>query len=146
MSTTGTSDVIVREITIAAPATRVFDALSNPDHRLQWWGREGRFKATAMESDLRPGGAWKMTFDSNGRQSTVEGTYRRIEPPHLLEFTWRPTWDQASAETTVRFDLTEQDGRTTVRVTHSGLLTERERQSHQGWPDLLEALRAFVVR
>jgi uncharacterized protein YndB with AHSA1/START domain len=50
------SDMIVGEITIRAPAKRVFEALTNPDQRAKWWGAEGRFQATHMESDLRPGG------------------------------------------------------------------------------------------
>lgn len=30
---------IVQEITIKAPAERIFEALTNPDERLKWWWR-----------------------------------------------------------------------------------------------------------
>ncbi len=56
----GTSDAITQEITIRAPAERIFDALINPDERVKWWGAEGSFHTTHMESDLRPGGRWTM--------------------------------------------------------------------------------------
>jgi uncharacterized protein YndB with AHSA1/START domain len=57
MSTTTRSvDAIVQEITIKAPATRVFEALIDPVQRMKWWGQKGRFETTNAESDLRPGG------------------------------------------------------------------------------------------
>jgi uncharacterized protein YndB with AHSA1/START domain len=49
-------DTIVQEVTIKAAAEGIFAALTNPDELLQWWAAEGRFRATHVESDLRPGG------------------------------------------------------------------------------------------
>jgi len=43
----------------------------------------------------------------------------------------------------VRFDLEEKDGATTVRLTHSGLTSEGAR-AHQGWPQILTWLQAYV--
>ena len=53
-------DTIVQEVTIRASAERIFEALTNPDQRVKWWGSDGRFQTTHMESDLRPGGRWAM--------------------------------------------------------------------------------------
>jgi hypothetical protein len=62
MSTTTCSvDAIVQEITIKAPAARVFEALTDPTQRMKWWGQEGRFETTNAESDLRLGGRWLMS-------------------------------------------------------------------------------------
>jgi uncharacterized protein YndB with AHSA1/START domain len=59
---TTTAGTIVQEITIDAPATRVFDALTHPSERVRWWtAPDGRFRTTGMESDLRPGGRWSMS-------------------------------------------------------------------------------------
>jgi uncharacterized protein YndB with AHSA1/START domain len=55
MNQTSADERIVQEITINAPAERIFAALTRPDQRSQWWGAEGRFQTTDMESDLRPG-------------------------------------------------------------------------------------------
>lgn len=138
------TDAIVQEITIHAPAERVFDALIDPKQRVAWWGAEGRFQAKEMESDLRPGGRWEMRGSGmGGRPFVIQGEYRKIERPHLLEFTWLPDWQEEALETVVRFDLTENDGATTVRLTHSGLTTEKARTSHQGWPQILGWLRAY---
>jgi len=67
----------------------------------------------------------------------VGGAYREIERPRLLVFTWLPDWDAQAQESVVRFDLTEHNGVTTVRLTHSGLTSESARAHHQGWPQVL---------
>jgi uncharacterized protein YndB with AHSA1/START domain len=144
MSPTGANETIVQEIAIKARAERIFQALTDPAERLKWWGAEGRFQATEMESDLRPGGKWVMRGTGvGGGPFTVRGEYRQIEPPRLLIFTWLPDWQADATETTVRFDLSENNGVTTVRLTHSGLKTESSRLSHKGWPQVLTWLQTY---
>ncbi len=138
------NDTIVQEVIIKAPAKRIFEALTNPDERIKWWGAEGRFQATHMKSDLRPGGKWTMRGNGvGGRPFTITGEYRHIEPPRLLIFTWLPDWQEDAFETVVRFELSENRGLTTVRLTHSGLSTESARLSHKGWPQVLDWLRRY---
>lgn len=147
MSPTSASSTIVQEIAITAPAERVFEALTNPSERIKWWGADGRFQATHMESDLRPGGKWMMGGNGMaGKPFTVSGEYRQIEPPRLLIFTWLPDWQEDAIETIVRFDLSETEGITTVRLTHSGLTTESSRLSHKGWPQILTWLQTYAER
>jgi uncharacterized protein YndB with AHSA1/START domain len=136
-------DTIVEEITIRAPAERVFAALTDPQQRLQWWGAEGRYRATHMESDLRPGGKWSTRGTGFGKAFHIHGEYRVIDPPRVLAFTWIPDWHPNASESLVRFDLTEKDGVTTVRLTHSGL-TPEGRQAHRGWPQVLGWLSAWL--
>ena len=139
------NDTIVEEITIRAPADRIFAALSSPEERVKWWGAEGRFKTTQVESDLRPGGKWAMRgIGVGGRPFTIQGVYRQVDRPRLLVFTWLPSWQDDPIETLVSFDFTEKGGITTVRVTHSGLATESSRAQHRGWPDILRWLRRYV--
>ncbi len=146
MNSTNVSETIVQEIRITAPAERVFEALTNPEQRVAWWGSEGRFQTTHVESDLRPGGKWMMRGTGlGGKPFTVSGEYRAIERPRVLMFTWLPNWQQDATETLVRFDLTEKNGMTTVRLTHSGLTSEGAR-AHKGWPQILEWLRAYSER
>ena len=144
MNPTVASDTIVQEITIKSTAERVFAALTNPEERMKWWGREGRFRVSEFESDLRPGGKWVMRGDASGKPFTLSGEYREIERPRLLVFTWLPDWYEGATESLVRWDLKEHDGVTTVRLTHSGLASESARNSHRGWPQILEWLQAYV--
>jgi uncharacterized protein YndB with AHSA1/START domain len=78
-----------------------------------------------------------------GRAFTVSGIYRIIEQPRLLVFTWLPSWQDDATESLVRFDLSEVNGMTTVRLTHSGL-SEGARARHQGWPQILTWLQGYV--
>jgi uncharacterized protein YndB with AHSA1/START domain len=145
MRATVASDTIVQEITIKASAERIFEALTNPDQRVKWWGSEGRFRTTHMESSLRPGGRWEMRgIGIGGRPFSVVGEYRNIERPRLLVFTWLSDWQGDATESLVRFDLEEVNGVTTVRLTHSGLVSEASRESHKGWPQILVWLRGYV--
>jgi uncharacterized protein YndB with AHSA1/START domain len=138
-----TKDVIVQEISIRGSADRVFDALARPEERVAWWGRASRFRATRMESDLRPGGRWTMWFETPRGPARVDGEYRAVERPRLLEFTWNPSWFD-SAGSVVRIEIEESEGVTRVRLTHSGLAGEADRANSSGWPDLLAALLAHV--
>ena len=40
MNPASVSDTIVQEITINGSANRIFDALTDPDQRVKWWGAE----------------------------------------------------------------------------------------------------------
>lgn len=145
MNPTSVSGTIVQEIAIRGSAERIFEALANPDQRVKWWGSEGRFQAKQMESDLRPGGKWMMQGKGMaGKPFKVTGKYLQVEPPRLLVFTWLPDWQQDAVESVVRFDLEENKGVTTVRLTHSGLTSETARLSHNGWPQILAWLRTYV--
>ncbi|HEY5339651.1 MAG TPA: SRPBCC domain-containing protein [Candidatus Aquilonibacter sp.] len=145
MNPTSADETIVKEISIDAPAERIFAALTEPNQRLTWWGGD-YFKGEHMESDLRLGGKWMMRGTAWGdKPFEVSGEYRVIERPSALAFTWLPSWPGDGAESLVRFDLEETAGITLVRVTHSGLTSENAR-NHRGWPEILAWLQAFVER
>ena len=140
---------VVETIAIAAPIAAVFAALTTPEQLVQWWGSEDSYHVTAMEVDLRPGGAWETTgTGSDGKPFAVRGTYRAVAAPRMVEFTWRHDWDERRdpTDTIVRYDLSERDGVTTLTVTHSGFTTSADRDDHeQGWKTVLGWVRDFVV-
>jgi uncharacterized protein YndB with AHSA1/START domain len=139
---TDAGDAIVAEITINASAERVFEALVDPQQRIQWWGAKGRFETTHMESDLRVGGAWEMRGKGmEGRPFTLRGEYLHIERPRLLEFTFA---DWEAQNSVVRFELEEKGGVTNVRLVHSGFGKQGAREKYQGWPWLLALLKAHA--
>jgi uncharacterized protein YndB with AHSA1/START domain len=139
-------DAIVQEIEIRATAERVFEALTNPEARVKWWWRsEGKFEITSVESDLRPGGKWVMRGrGEGGKPLTISGVYCAVDRPWLLSFTWLPDWQADQAETVVRWDLIEDKGVTTVRLTHSGFTTDASRATYRGWPLILNGLRNHI--
>lgn len=142
-------DAIVQEIDILAPAERVFRALTRPEELLRWWAAEGKFRATEVECDVRPGGKWRMRVEGGcGADTTcsiVSGTYVEVAAPNLLVFTWLRE-NEDDPETTVRWELKEHDGVTTARVTHSGFTSERMRNRNSGWVLIKELLRSYAER
>jgi uncharacterized protein YndB with AHSA1/START domain len=140
---------IVQEITIAASAERIFRALTDPSELLRWWAAPGKFHAIEVETDPQPGGTWRMCVqggcDPNVPLTVVSGRYLEVAPPHRLAYTWlRET--ESDPETTVRWDLEEHNGSTTVRVTHSGFPSERMRMRNNGWPVIQDLLRQYLQR
>jgi uncharacterized protein YndB with AHSA1/START domain len=138
-------DTIVEEITINAPAEVVFEAFTNPSERVKWWCVPGRFETKHAESDLRPGGRWAMRgTKGDGGAFSVKGEYRVVERPRLLAFTWLPDWQADATESLVRIELTESNGVTRLKLTHSGLKSESSRASHRGWPQVLSLLERHL--
>jgi uncharacterized protein YndB with AHSA1/START domain len=142
-------DEIVQEVTIKGPAERIFAALTKPDELLKWWSAEEKFHVVHAECNLQPGGKWLMRV-AGGRKdepspSTVYGEYRAIESPHLLSYTWLREKEDYP-ETLVRWDLSEKDGYTTVRVTHSGLVSESLRARNSGWPLVVSLLQSYIEK
>lgn len=117
MNPTTTKDSIVQKITISSSARRIFEALTDPAQLVKLWGVEGRFHATHVESNLRPAGQSLMRGNGmNGRPFTVRGTYREINCPYTLVFTWLPDWEDDPSEMVVRIDLEETGGVTRLRL------------------------------
>src|SRR5215475_8848128 len=146
MNSTTITDTIAAEITIKAPAERIFDALTHPQQLMTWWRKEGTH-VTECEMDLRPGGKWIMRGDSLALGLfSVGGEYRVVDRPRLLVFTWSPDWCEDAKDSVVRWDLEEKDGVTTVRLTHSGLISESARDSHSGWSQIVIRMRDYVER
>jgi uncharacterized protein YndB with AHSA1/START domain len=139
-------DTIVQEITIKAPAERIFNALTRPTELLKWWRSRDSFHLTHAECDVRPGGKWQMRVAGNcgpGTESVVGGQYVTVEPPCLLVFTWIRE-NEDLPETLVKWELEKKGEFTTVRVTHSRLITESLRARNSGWPVVVQSLRAYI--
>jgi uncharacterized protein YndB with AHSA1/START domain len=147
VSTTTMADSIVEEIAIEAPAGRIFEALTRPSEILNWWRAEGKFQITDFESDLRIGGKWmiRVAGAKTGTSSVVKGEYRAIEYPGRLSYTWQRFGEgEDEHETLVTWELDESAGTTTVRVSHTGLVTDDLRRRNSGWPLILKLIRNYL--
>ena len=147
MTTTADTTTIVKDIDINAPAAKVFAALTDPNQLPQWWGEEGKYRVDRMESDLRPGGRWgSYGTSADGSTFSVEGMYRVVDAPHRLEMTWKHDWGENPEETVVRYELTEANGTTHLRVTHSGFTSQESRDNHSaGWDQVLRWMIAYAT-
>ncbi len=137
-------DAIVQQIAIHNTADKIFAAITSPEALVKWWSVAGKFHVTKLESDLRPGGKWRMHLvGTSGAPMSVAGEYRDVQPPTLLTYSWIRE-QESSHESLVRWDLEEEGGVTTVRVTHSGLTTPHLRSRNDGWPLILTLLQAYL--
>ena len=138
---------LVREIDIRAPVAKVFAALTDPTQVPQWWGSDDSYRCGTMEVDFRVGGTWRTTgVGADGKPFVVDGEYRIIDAPHLVEFTWHYDWAETEVNTVVRYELTERGaGLTHLRVVHSGFADDKGRDDHgDGWIRVLAWLRDYV--
>jgi uncharacterized protein YndB with AHSA1/START domain len=144
-------DALVTEIDIAAPAERVFKALTDPA-QLKRWFTSPECPAKTWNMDARLGGKYdyatgKGTVVVNGvSEFKCHGEILEFDPPHLLVYTWIANWhDDKQRKTTVRWELETFGKSTHVKITHSGLAQEKVvREDYRGgWPGVLEQLKTF---
>ena len=94
----------------------------------------------------RLGGAVRVVMRNphDGVEYGGGGTYTEIDPPTRLAFTW--IWDDdEDRQTMIELDFEENDGTTTVRLTHSNLRDEDSVRSHEGgWSGALDNLGRAV--
>jgi len=64
-----------------APRDLVFKVWTEPDHLVKWWGPHG-FSAHGAESDLQPGGKFKICMVGHGMEFWVDGIYRDVDVPN----------------------------------------------------------------
>jgi uncharacterized protein YndB with AHSA1/START domain len=147
MSTsTSTSLRITR--TIAAPPERVFEAWTRPEHQRRWACPEG-YSLEDVVTDLRVGGSFLLAMRSpEGVRHTAVGTYRVVEPPRKLVYTW--DWeedDQRVGETVVTVLFNEGPGGSTeVFLTHEGFPAEEAKVGHEeGWGSCLNKLQGMYA-
>ena len=114
--TTPTDREVLLSRVFDAPATLVFEALTQPEWLKRWYGPTG-WSLVVCEIDLRVGGAWHfVSRRPDGKQIGQLGVYREIVKPERIVNTeqWED-WD--AGETLVTTVLTEHDGKTTFQST-----------------------------
>ena len=152
--TTPDLDAIVSEIQIAAPAERVFQALTDEVQLCRWFSSP-ECPAKYWRMDARLGGRYGYATDrgsfevNNVREFECHGEIVEYDSPRVLAYTWIANWhDDKASRTVVRWELTPQSGGTHVKVTHSGLaqLPVARKDYSGGWPGVVEMLKKFVEK
>jgi uncharacterized protein YndB with AHSA1/START domain len=68
------------------PRERLFQAWTDPDQIVHWWGPKG-FTNTIQELDLRPGGFWRLVMRGpDGAEYPNESVFVEIVEPERLVF------------------------------------------------------------
>src|ERR1700732_411025 len=100
-----------------APRHLVFEAMTQPEHVKQWWGRLGEgYSVPVCEIDLPVGGRWRFVNRHPKGEAAFHGEYREITPPSRLVFTeiFEEFPDTVSVVTS---GFTDEGGKTRLTVT-----------------------------
>jgi uncharacterized protein YndB with AHSA1/START domain len=100
-----------------APRRLVFEAMTQPEHVRQWWGRLGEgYSVPVCEIDLRVGGAWRFVNRHPHGEAAFHGEYQEISPPGRVVFT-EIFEEFPDAVSVVTAELTEEVGKTRLTAT-----------------------------
>lgn len=110
-----------REIVITrvfdAPRELVFEAWTNPEHLVGWFGPKG-FTLTTQAIDVRVGGMWRFVFRGpDGTDYDNRMVFLEVKRPELLSFDHGSDRDDDPARfrVTVTFDA-QSNGKTVVTL------------------------------
>jgi uncharacterized protein YndB with AHSA1/START domain len=130
-------------VTIDAPASRVWEALTTPELIKQW------FFGVDTESDWTEGGSIVHRGEYKGETYEDKGTILRIIPERMLVHThWSPMSampDEPENYQEVAWTLTESQGKTQLTVNEVNLpSTDAKATSDEGWKSALAGLKRVV--
>ena len=121
---------------IAASAEDLFDAWLDAES-LGTWMRPGSIRETRAETDPREGGTFRILMVHDEDSILHTGTYREIDRPRRLVFTWSsPATQFRDSVVTVTFEPFADS--TLVEIHQVGLPDQDAATGHhQGWSDAL---------
>jgi len=124
ITTPGDREIVIERV-FDAPRERVFQAYVDPELVSQWWGsRAGTLVVDKM--DVRVGGDWRfVTRHPESGEDAFRGTYREIDPPAKLEYTFE--WEGMPGHILVETATFEDLGGRTKVTTRSLFHTTEER-------------------
>ena len=130
----GTMNELKMTRTIKADQQAVWDAWTQPEH-MKRWACPDPTGVRDVETDLRVGGAYRIVMEVEGNSHIAFGTYREIDPPNRIVYTW--DWEDsenAMGETVVTVDFRATGDSTEVVLVHSGFPAVEAKEHHeQGW-------------
>ena len=128
---------------IAASAEDLFDAWLDAES-LGSWLRPGGIRETRAETDPQVGGTFRIVMVDDESSLLHTGTYREIDRPRRLVFTWSsPATQFRESLVTVTFEPSPNS--TVVEIHQIGLPDEDAQASHDaGWSDALGELARIM--
>lgn len=132
----------------SATAEDVFDAWLNEDDVRAWMGAALKTHGQAgdirrIEIDPRPGGSFFFSDMRDGEEAEHWGTYRALERPRLIEFTWFTSKkDEKESTSLVRVEITPETEGCSVVLTHEmdAAYADYREQTQKGWNTMLASI------
>lgn len=114
----GDRDLVIRR-TFDAPATALFDALTQPDSVRRWLLGPPGWTMPVCQIDLCPGGAYRYVWRSekDGTEMGMGGVYCEVDRPRRLVATEKFDQPWYPGEAVGAFEVVELDGNTMLTQT-----------------------------
>jgi uncharacterized protein YndB with AHSA1/START domain len=99
-----------------SPRELVFEAWTNPNHLVQWWGPNG-FTTTIRAIDVRPGGVWRFVMHGpDGVDYENRIVYDEIMKPERLVYRHPGGEDVEPVQIQVTVTFEDYDGKTKLTM------------------------------
>ena len=126
----------------------MFECFVDPVKLSTWWGPRG-FSVPRIDFDPCVGADYRITMKPpDGESFVLAGTFREVEAPSRLSFSFR--WEPADAddvETVAQLCFHEHDDSTEVRLVQGRFTTKERCAVHRnGWLESLDRLSDVVSR
>jgi uncharacterized protein YndB with AHSA1/START domain len=141
--TTDDSSVFL-EKTFRSPIEKVWESWTNPSSIMGWFGSDPKGRVLKAELDVRPGGAFEVTFqDSDLTEHTCSGIYHEVQRWRKLAFTWQ--WkSEPGVESFVTLLFFQEGDLTRMQFEHKNLGSGSIHDYVRGWDSTFAKLESLI--
>ena len=130
---------------ISAPASAVWDALTNPKLIRQY------FFGTDAISDWKEGSPLQFKGEWNGKRYVDKGVILRSEPPKLFQYSYLSSFsglpDLPENYANITYEISEDNGETTLNIKQENVANEDVRKhSEENWAQVLKNLKSLLEK
>lgn len=131
--------------TIAAPASRVWNALTSPEMIKQY------FFGTEAVSDWKEGSTLEFRGEWEGKKYLDKGVILKSEEPKLFQYTYLSSFsnlpDAPENYANISYELMEEDGETMLTIKQENVADEESRKkSEENWAYVLKNLKDLLEK
>ncbi len=134
---------------LPAPPERVFAAFAEAGLVSRWLTPSPEIPLTVLAFDFRVGGGYRFAYHvPGGPVMVVTGTYRAIEPPSRIVFSWviEPPDEHAGLHSDVIVAITPDGAGSALHIRHERLTLPGAADRHRhGWHGALDRLQSVLT-